>query len=83
MYISLQELCATQHLPVKYLEFNISAFIDRRVSTAKKNDQMFALRSHCHVTLLCIERHDQVDGIKNKTVCVETHREKVSFKNAY
>ena len=49
----------------------------------KKHDQMFALRSHCHVTLLCVERHDQVSGIKNKTVCVETHREKVSFKNAY
>ena len=33
--------------------------------------------------LLCIEQHDLVGGIKNKTVCVETHREKISFKNAH
>ena len=33
--------------------------------------------------LLYIEQHDQVGGIKNKTVCVETHREKISFKNAH
>ena len=78
VHLSLQELCATQHLPVKYLGFHYGAFIGRRISSAKRTSQ-----SVCYVMLLCIEQHDQVGGIKNKTVCVETHREKISFKNAH